>query len=209
MRTKVLAVETVAPDTLTMTLETPAGFTASPGQFVCIEAEIERETRSGYYALSSPEVTDAFEITVPFGTDKTLGAWLSACESGEPINVDGPCGSIQYTGDEGVTVVADHRGIGSAIGIAERARRADRTVAMVYRTDRPIYESRLDRVRTNGGTVTVVEEATRLADALDAVPDDRPCYVFGSDELVRDVRAALRTADYEPGGVTFEQPGGF
>lgn len=209
MRTKVLAVETVAPDTLTITLQTPAGFAASPGQFVRIEAEVGGETRSGYYALSSPEVTDAFEITVQFGTDEALGAWLSGCESGETIGIDGPYGGIQYTGDEEVTVVADEAGIGSAIGIAERARRADRTVAVVYRTDRPIYESRLGRVQANGGTVTVVEESTRLADALATIPDDRPCYVFGSAEFAADVRAALREADYEPEGVTFEGPTGF
>lgn len=209
MRTKVLAVETVAPDTLTITLETPAGFTASPGQFVRIEADVEGEVRSGYYALSSPEVTGAFEITVRFGTDEALGAWLSGCDSGETIDIDGPYGSVQYTGDEEVTVVTDEPGIGSAIGIAERAQRAGRPVAVVYRTDRPIYESRLGRVHANGGAVTIVEESARLTDAFDAIPDDRPCYVFGSDEFADDVRAALRTGDYEPVHVRFEEPGGF
>lgn len=209
MRTKVLAVETVAPDTLTITLETPSGFTASPGQFVRIEAEVEGEVRSGYYALSSPKVTDAFEITVQFGTDEALGAWLSGCESGETIAVDGPYGSIRYTGDGEAAVVTDEAGIGSAIGIAERARRAGQTVTVVYRTNSPIYESRLGRVHANGGTVTIVEESTRLADAFDAIPDDRPCYVFGSDEFADDVRAALRTGDYEPVHVRFEELGGF
>lgn len=194
---------------LTITLETPTGFTASPGQFVRIKAEVAGTNRSGYYALSSPEVTDAFEVTVQFDADEALGAWLSGCESGEAIDFDGPYGNVRYTGDEDVTIVADGPGIGSAVGIAERARRAGRTVAVVYRTDRPIYKSRLGRVQARGGKVAIVEESAGLADALNTVPDDRPCYVFGSDEFASDVRAALRNTDYEPGHVTFEDTGGF
>lgn len=178
---RVEAARTVGDRTVALELATPEGFAALPGQFVLIRTDVDGEEETGYYTISSPNVDGTFEITVGYHPDGTLGPWLAEREVGDEVVVEGPFGKTKYEGDSDAVVVAEGPGLGPAIGIAERARAAGHAVSVVFVGENPPHADRLDEVREDGGTVSVVDS---LADADLPADDDAEVFVFGFQSFV-------------------------
>jgi Flavodoxin reductases (ferredoxin-NADPH reductases) family 1 len=56
--------QSVGPQTVAITMQSPSALTAEPGQFLRVTATIDDEEYSRFYTISSPDVDDTIEITV-------------------------------------------------------------------------------------------------------------------------------------------------
>jgi ferredoxin-NADP reductase len=197
-RLAVTAADSVGSDTVALTFESPAEFDAQPGQFVKLSATVDGESYARFYTLSSPDVTDTFEVTV--GVSEGGGPFsrhLADLEAGDEIDVSGPFGSAHYEGEARVVVLAGGPGVGPAVGIAERALDDGNEAAVVYRYDgdAPAHEERLDALRERGAEVVItdgeIDEA--VAEALTGDGDEQ-AFVYGFAEFIEQGLEAIRTA---------------
>ncbi|SDZ82068.1 Ferredoxin-NADP reductase [Haloplanus vescus] len=186
-QTTVTAIEEVGTRTVALELETPEGFDADPGQFVLVRATVDGVEETGYYTLSSPDAEETMEITVEYVPEGTLAPWLAEREPGDTVEIEGPFGDVQYTGDGDAIVVAEGPGIGPAVGIAERATRADHDATVVFWGEEPPHRDRLDALESAGATVLLVSSLDEAADTL-AAAGDATVYVFGFESFVRDAK---------------------
>ena len=186
-------VEEVGQDTVAIEFETPDGFEGEPGQFVSVQATVDGVEEAGYYTISSPRVSDVFEVTVAVDPEGALGPWLADREAGDEVEMNGPFGDVQYTGHEPVVVLAEGPGIGPAVGVGERAREADQGATLVYYGEEPPHRARLDTLEGDGATVVVTESFHEVADALGSVTDEG-VYVFGFEQFVKDAKDAVDDA---------------
>jgi len=186
-QTTVTAIEEVGTRTVALELETPEGFDADPGQFVLVRATVDGVEETGYYTLSSPDTEETMEITVEYVPEGTLAPWLAEREPGDTVEIEGPFGDVQYTGDGDAIVVAEGPGIGPAVGIAERATRADHDATVVFWGEEPPHRDRLDALESAGATVLLVSSLDEAADTL-AAAGDATVYVFGFESFVRDAK---------------------
>lgn len=188
----------VGPDTFSLTLEAPSGFDALPGQFVQVRATVDGEPVTRHYSISSPTVSETFELTVGVDPDGTLSPWLADVDPGETLEVDGPFGRVHYEGESSVVVLAAGPGIGPAVGIAERAIRDGGDAAVVYRADDLVHERRLSRLALAGAQVHAVGSREGFDGAAATVLDRGQPFVFGFDPFVEDAEAAIEAADADP-----------
>ena len=186
-------VEAVGQDTVAIEFGTPAGFEGEPGQFVSVQATVDGVEEAGYYTISSPHVSDVFEVTVAVDPEGALGPWLADREVGDEVEMEGPFGDVEYTGHESVVVLAEGPGIGPAVGIGERARKADQNATVAYYGDQPSHRARLDALEDDGATVVVTESFDEATDVLASVTDEG-VYVFGFEQFVTDAKAAVDDA---------------
>ena len=186
--------DAVGSNTIAITVSTPDGFEAEPGQFVLFEAEIDGAEETGYYTISSPEVTDSFEITVAVDPDGTLGPWLADRPVGATLQFDGPYGEVEYTGGGDVAVLAAGPGIGPAVGIGERALATDHDVVIGYEGEDPPHEERIRAIGDGGGEIVIEDEIGTVISRTDSLTDGRTIYVFGFSEFVEAARDGLKTA---------------
>jgi ferredoxin-NADP reductase len=205
-------VREVGADTVAIDVETPAEFSALPGQFVVVKAPVDGEVVDRYYTISSPNVAETFEMTVEIDPDGDVTPWLGAREPGDTLTVAGPLGEVCYDDDGDVLVVAGGPGIGPAVAIAERAIARDHQVAVVYEDDGFAHEDRLDAVADAGGEVVLLDEtASDRQDALvDAVTEHArvgDAFVFGFAEFCATVRDALLDAGVDEDAVHVESFG--
>lgn len=191
----VAAVETVGPDTVALELRTPADFAADPGQFVLIRETVDGAEETGYYTLSSPDTEGTMEITVEAPPEATLAPWLAARSPGDPVQVEGPFGGVRYTGDGPIAVLAAGPGIGPAVGIAERARRAGHDATVIFEGVEPPHRNRLDALADGGATVRVVESLSAATDAIGAAEAaGATVYAFGFESFIGHAKEATVAA---------------
>lgn len=181
------AIESVGPRTVAIELRTPEGFEADPGQFLLVRATVEGVEETGYYTISSPDTEETLEITVEAAAEATLAPWLAERTPGDTVEIEGPFGDVRYTGEGPVVVLAEGPGIGPAIGIAERARRAGHDATIVFWGEAPPHRDRLDALEDEGGTVLLVESLDEATDTL-AAAEDATVYAFGFESFVRDAK---------------------
>lgn len=203
-RVTVKRLSTVGDRTSAIELETPDDFEAYPGQFVLVRAIIDGEEETGYYTISSPTVNETFEITVAADPDGTLGPWLTDRHIDDEVEIEGPYGNIQYTGDGDALVFAGGPGIGPAVGIGELARSADQNVTIVYGGSEPPHRERLDALESNGASVVITEDMETVSESLDF---SATVYVFGFQGFVNDVKAALTDRGVDVSEVEIESFG--
>jgi len=208
----VAAVRDVGPDTIAMDVETPAGFSALPGQFVVVKAPVDGEVVDRYYTVSSPDTEGTFELTVEVDPEGDVGPWLADREAGDELTIAGPLGEVCYDDEGDVLVAAGGPGIGPAVAIAERATDRGHSVAVVYEDDEFVHEDRLDALADAGAAVAFLDETApgreeALADALGAHADLGDAYVFGFEEFCRTVRDALVDAGVDADDVHVESFG--
>ena len=203
-------VESVGPDTLAISFEAPAGFTAAPGQFVSLEATVDDEGYRRFYTLSSPTIDDTFEVTV--GIDESEGgpfsAHLDGLVPGDEMGMSGPFGRSHYDGESRVVVLAGGPGVGAAVAVAERALAEGDEAAVVYRDDRPAHEARLDALRDRGASVVVTDGpvGAAVADAVTGVEGERT-FVYGFQPFVDEAVGALEAAGADPDAAKVESFG--
>ncbi|WP_232703128.1 FAD-dependent oxidoreductase [Halobacterium wangiae] len=191
----VASVAQVGTDTVVVELDTPPEFDAEPGQFVKLSAELAGETENAFYTISSPRVTDTFEITVGADEDATLGQWLAERDVGDEVDLFGPLGETHYEGEGSVALFAGGPGIGPCVGIAERVSEADGDVVLVYQDDEPVHESRLSALEADGATVEVLDADADVAAADVALPEDAQVFVYGFADFLDEVQDVLAAAD--------------
>ncbi|SFR47073.1 FAD-dependent oxidoreductase [Halogeometricum limi] len=193
----VVAVDDVGPNTVAIEFETPDGFAAEPGQFVKLSATVEGEEYSRFYTLSSPDVAETFEVTVGIDPDEAgpFSQFLVDLQSGDELDVSGPFGKSYYDGESRVVVLAGGPGVGPAVGIGEAAVADDNEVAIVYRTDAPAHEKRLDALRDAGASVVVTDGEIGPA-VTDVVTgdDDEQVFVYGFADFVEAAETAIDAA---------------
>ena len=189
-------VREVGPDTVALELSTPDGFDALPGQFVVLRVELDGETITRYYTLSSPRVEETFELTVGVDPDGDLSPWLASLEGGETVHVDGPHGRNTYDRDGDVVAAAGGPGVGPAVAIAEAAQEAGHEATVIYQDDEPAHVDRLEALEEAGATVVLVEagDDETLADAVGTFLEDGHLYVFGFNDFVTTVADAIDDA---------------
>lgn len=194
-------INSVGPDTIAITLETPPEFTAEPGQFVLVRQPPEDEAEDGegrHYTISSPRVTETFEITVEIDPEGTVSPWLAEREPGDEITVEGPFGNVFYEGDGPILALAGGPGIGPALAIAERAHEHDQDAAIVYLDDEPVHEARLATLAAAGVSVSVLSDDSALESAIAAVAEIGQPYVFGFKSFCELALDAIETAGGDP-----------
>lgn len=200
-------VTTVGPDTVAITLETPTGFDADPGQFVLFRVDVEGEEITRYYTLSSPTVGETFEVTVEIDSDGDLSPWLADLTAGDAVVIEGPFGDVSYAGDGPVLALGGGPGIGPALAIGERARMADNDATVIYLDEEPVHEGRLAELSAAGGDVTIVSDGEAFTAAVGEQLDGATVYVFGFQEFCDDALAAIERAGGDPAAANVESFG--
>lgn len=196
----------VGPDTVAVTVEAPPGFDARPGQFVQVRAIVDGEAVTRHYSVSSPRVTDSFEVTVGVDPEGTLSPWLADAEPGQAVEVDGPFGRVHYEGEPRAVVLAAGPGIGPAVAVAERAVQAGNDAAVVYRSDDLVHEARLSGLALAGADVLVVGEE-RFGEAVGTVVGTGQPFVYGFVPFVEAAESALSEAGVDPAAAKVENFG--
>ncbi|WP_135825484.1 FAD-dependent oxidoreductase [Halorussus ruber] len=203
----VRAVESVGTDTIALTLETPPGFDAEPGQFVQLAATVDGEEVTRHYTLSSPGVSaseasggssdesdgaeETFEVTVEIDPEGSLSPYLADLEPGETVEVAGPYGDSFYEGEESVVVLAGGPGVGPAVGIGERASDEGATVTVVYEDADPAHEQRLTALAAAGATVVITDDVSN-EEVLEVLADAQgQTFVYGFADFLDRATAAL------------------
>jgi ferredoxin-NADP reductase len=188
-------VRTVGPDAITIELRTPAGFDARPGQFVKFSAEVNGESTSRFYTISSPRITETFETTLTVDPLGTFGPYLAALEAGDTIRVAGPFGNSYYEDEADTLVVAGGPGVGPAVGIGERTLEDGGETAIVYLDDQPIHENRLETLSVMGAQVFIIDNADALSPAIEeALTEDTQVFVYGFSEFLDLATEAITAA---------------
>lgn len=194
METAVVAVRPAGPDTVAVEFETPAGFDASPGQFVRIGVGGARR----FYTLSSPDDDDTFEVTVAVDPDGEVGPVLADADPGETVEVAGPFGDAFYQGEQRPVVLAGGPGAGAAVGIAERALAENASPAVVYQDEGAVHEDRLATLASLGADVWLLAPSADLgAAAAEAVAQGGTVFVYGFDPFVDAAETALDAAGFD------------
>lgn len=194
----VLDRRSVGPGTVALTIETPPGFDASPGQFVQVRATVDDEPVTRHYSISSPTVSETYELTVGVDPEGTLSPWLGDIDAGDTVAVDGPFGRVYYEAEQSVVVFASGPGIGPAVGVAERAIRDGGDAAIVYRAADLVHERRLSRLALAGAPVYVVSDRSSLGAAVAATVHRGRVFVYGFESFVEDAEAAIEAAGADP-----------
>ncbi len=195
---QVVGIESVGPDAIAMTFEAPAGFEAAPGQFIQLSARIDGDVVQRYFTLSSPGVSETFEITVSIDPEGKLGPWLADRSEGDHITLSGPFGKAYYEGEEAVVVLAAGPGIGPAIGIGELAIEEGNDVAIVHPRDQEVHSERLVELANNGAVV--FESDDGLGDVTRAAIEevDGTIFVYGFAGFVKSAVEAIEAAGADP-----------
>jgi len=196
---KITAIESVGSDAIALQLETPTAFRAEPGQFVKLTMSVEDESVSRFYTLSSPDVTETFELTIGIDPDGELTPQLRALEAGDEVILSGPYGNAYYEGEDAVLLLAGGPGIGPAVGIAERTVAEGGEATIVYQDADPLHQSRLGELEQRGATVVILGEEQSLAEAVpsDAVTDAQ-VFVYGFADFLDEAMSAITAAGGEP-----------
>lgn len=194
----VTAVRSVGPDSIAIDVESPEGFTAQPGQFVKLTLSVDGDDQSRFYTISSPDVDGTFEMTVGIDPDGDVAPQLADLTAGDEIRVSGPFGSDYYEGEPRPILLAGGPGIGPAIGIAERAVADGHDPVIVYQDDAPIHEDRLDALRSQGVSVSVLDSDTPMEDAVaEATAEGGQVFMYGFAAFLDDATVALEAAGIE------------
>ncbi len=208
----VSAVEEVGRDTYALRFHAPDGFAAEPGQFVKLGTEIDGESVSRFYTLSSSTVDDTFEVTVGIDAEEggEFSRFLADATAGTEMTLSGPFGDQHYDGESRAVVVAGGPGVGPAVAIAERALDDGNEAAIVYRDDDIAHADRLAAIRNRGAAVYTLDVDVELTDAVDAVltgSDGETVFVYGFADLVADAEAAVEAAGGDPDAAKVENFG--
>lgn len=195
---EVVGTEDVGENTVAVTLSAPEGFSAEPGQFVRLAATIDSEEYARFYTLSSPDVTDTFEVTVGLDPEERgpFSEFLAALSPGDTLEMSGPFGDQYYQDEPRAVVLAGGPGVGPAVAIAERAVKAGNEAAIVYRYDgSPAHGTRLGRLRELGANVRVTDAPldVPVEMALTGVEGEQ-LFVFGFDSFVALAKQAVESA---------------
>ena len=195
----VAAVHDVGPDAIAVEFETPAGFSARPGQFVKLVATVDGEEQPRFYTISSPDVEDTFELTIGIDPEGEVTPQLRTLAPGDEMTLSGPYGDAYYEDEPRVLVLAGGPGIGPAVGIAERAVTDGGEAAIVYRDDDPIHEDRLADLGGRGVDIEILTPAETLNDAVtDVLTDDTQVFVYGFADFLDDATSAIEAAGGDP-----------
>jgi ferredoxin-NADP reductase len=204
----VAAVHDVGPDAIALELATPDGFDAQPGQFVKLLTTVDGAEESRFYTISSPTVTDTFEMTVGIDPDGDVSPYLRDLAAGDEVTLSGPYGNAYYENESAVCILAGGPGVGPAVGIAERTLGDGGEAAIVYRDDQPIHEDRLAALESAGATVHVLDADEDLAGALEsALVDGAQVFVYGFADFLDDSMAAIEAVGGEPDAAKVENFG--
>lgn len=212
LETTVVGVRDIGSDAVAIDIRTPTGFSALPGQFLKLSTTLDGESVGRFYTISSPDVTETFELTVSYDSDEggDFSEYLLSLDAGDSIRITGPFGDCHYENESRVVVLAGGPGIGPAVGIAERALTDGGSAAIVYRDDEPIHEERLASLAAADADVFVLTEETTLTDAVSNVfthGSDEQVFVYGFSDFLADVEAALEAAGADVAGVKTENFG--
>jgi cytochrome-b5 reductase len=211
---EVIEVQACGPDAVAVSVRSPDGFDARPGQFVRLTATVEGEDVSRFYTISSPDVEGTFELTVGYDPEEggPFSEYLLSITAGDTVRVAGPFGSDYYEDEPRVVVLAGGPGVGPAVGIAERALADGGEAAVVYLDDQPLHEDRLAALSEAGASVHVYEErettafGSAVADALTGAADER-VFVYGFADFLERAEAAVGAAGGDYGAAKVENFG--
>jgi ferredoxin-NADP reductase len=201
----------VGTDAVALDIETPAGFDAQPGQFVKLILTLDGEAESRFYTLSSPRVSETFEITVGIDPDGDVSPKLRGLAAGDEVHIAGPYGNAYYEGESNVCLLAGGPGVGPAVGIAERVLQEGGDAAVVYRDDAPIHEPRLDALEADGAFVETLDEDDELTDAVERAVESGiggiQVFVYGFADFLDDAMGAIEAAGGDPDRAKIENFG--
>jgi ferredoxin-NADP reductase len=204
----VRSVESVGQDTVAITFESPAAFEAQPGQFVKLTGVVDGEEYSRFYTLSSPDVTETFEITVEITEEGgPFSAYLANLDAGEKLDMTGPFGKDYYEGEQRVVVIAGGPGIGPAVGVGERARAEGAAVAIVYQDEAPAHTERLETLEERGADVWITDDIEEFVKAAVTGDEDEQVFVYGFADFVDAAVDAIEATGGVPDGAKIENFG--
>ncbi|WP_424019588.1 FAD-dependent oxidoreductase [Halorientalis pallida] len=206
----VAAVSSVGQNAVAIAFESPPDFSARPGQFVKLVAEVDGERESRFYTISSSDVDDTFEVTVEIDPDGALGPILAELEAGDTMTISGPYGNAYYEDEPRAVILAGGPGVGPAVGIARRALADGNEAAIVYRDDDPIHEDALDELAAEGVTIHVLDADDDMTEATTDVlthDEGEQVFVYGFADFLDAATTAIDAAGGDPDGAKVENFG--
>ncbi|RXK48318.1 FAD-dependent oxidoreductase [Halorientalis pallida] len=206
----VAAVTSVGQNAIAIAFESPADFSARPGQFVKLVAEVDGERESRFYTISSSDVEDTFEVTVEIDPDGALGPILAELEAGDTVTISGPYGNAYYEDEPRAVILAGGPGVGPAVGIARRTLADGNEAAIVYRDDDPIHEDALDDLAAEGVTVHVLDADDDMGEATTEVlshDEGEQVFVYGFADFLDAATTAIDAAGGNPDAAKVENFG--
>lgn len=199
-RVEVQSRRVVGPGVIALTVTSPPGFEARPGQFVLVRTE---DLGDRHYTISSPDVENRFEMTLDTAPDGQVATWLADRSPGDRLDIEGPFGRTYYDGGD-VVAIGGGSGIGAAVGVAERALREGNDVTVVG-ADSLVHERRLSALAAAGASVFFV--TTELTAAIEAARYRGRVFVFGFRGFIDRVRTAAAEAGADPDTFAYESYG--
>ena len=199
--TRVESVRNVGRYAIALTLGSPSGFDARPGQFVKLILEVGGETHPRFYTISSPGVGGTFETTIGIDPEGDVSPRLTALERGDTVTVAGPFGDAYYEDEGRCVVLAGGPGVGPAVGIAERAIEDGNEAAVVYRDAEPMHTDRLADLEGRGAFVRVLDADEDLAGAVGEAltnGDDEQVFVYGFADFLEAATDAIAASGGTP-----------
>lgn len=195
----VVEVTEVGEEAIALVLETPPAFDGLPGQFVKLITNVDGSEESRFYTISSPDVSETFELTIEIDPDGDVSPVLRGLDPGDEVTLSGPYGNAYFEGESSVLILAGGPGIGPAVGISERTLDEGGSAAIVYRDDQPIHADRLETLEDRDAFVRVLDPAESLVESIEAADvSDRQIFVYGFVDFLDDVMDALVEAGADP-----------
>lgn len=184
-------VQPVGEETIAVDVETRRPFEGQPGQFVLVRVSIDDGVETAHYTISSPEVTDRFELTVGIDSEGTLGPWLQSASPGDVIELEGPFGDTYFESEDRISILAQGPGIGPAVGVGEQAVRAGSDLAIYYLNETLPHAERLEALGEAGATVSHSTDVEEFTDAVIDGLGEEQVYVFGFSWFIDAVEEVL------------------
>lgn len=208
VETTIAGVHEVGPGTIALDIETPEDFDAKPGQFVKLSLEVNDETVSRTYSISSPDTEGTFETTVEVDEEGTLSPKLAASEAGETVLLTGPFGGAHYENEDDVVVIAGGPGIGPAVAIAERVQDEKGSIGIIYKDDTPAHQSRLDTLAEDDVPIHVLGYDESMHSEVEDLLSAEDCvFMYGFADFIDEATAAITDAEADPNETKVESFG--
>ncbi len=216
---RILQVDEIAPATRVFRLERPPDFSFTPGQFVSCLLDVDGETLTKPYTITSdPETSGHLDICLNRVDGGRGSTRLFDMGAGASLNVTGPWGTFTmvtaparecvFIGiDTGIAAIRPllHRALAAPAAPVVLWQRAESPPHLLFRTELEALALRHPTFDYHAMTDTPLLETIDQRYVHADERRDREFFICGVGEIVAKLRDRLRAAGYERRAVHYER----